>query len=64
MKNQELNETVLQSIETFADISLNTTIASMVANENLTPPKTSFVQLRAVDSLYPLMVSSLQQKVK
>ena len=54
VKNQELNETVLQSIETFADISLNTTIASMVANENLTPPKTSFVQLRAVDSFYPL----------
>ena len=26
----------------------------MVANENLSPPKTSFVQLRAVDSLYPL----------
>ena len=54
VKNQELNETVLNSIESFADISLNTTIASMVANENLTPPKTSFVQLRAIDSLYPL----------
>src|SRR6056300_902968 len=64
VKNQELNETVLQSIETFADISLNTTIASMVANENLSPPKTSFVQLRAVDSLYPLYGEFITTKGK
>jgi putative ABC transport system permease protein len=64
VKNQELNETVLQSIETFADISLNTTIASMVANENLNPPKTSFVQLRAVDSLYPLYGEFITTKGK
>ena len=44
----------MKSIKSFAEVSLNTTIASMVANENLIPPKTSFVQLRAVDSLYPL----------
>ena len=64
VKNQELNESVLNSIETFADISLNTTIASMVANENLTPPKTSFVQLRAVDSLYPLYGEFVTSKGK
>ncbi len=54
VNNKELNETILDSIKNFAEVSLNTTIASMVANENLSPPKTSFVQLRAVDSLYPL----------
>ena len=54
VKNQKLNDSVLKSVKSFANISLNTTIASMVANENLTPPKTSFVQLRAVDSFYPL----------
>ena len=64
VKNQELNESVLQSIETFADISLNTTIASMVANEYLSPPKTSFVQLRAVDSLYPLYGELITTKGK
>jgi putative ABC transport system permease protein len=64
VKNQELNESVLQSIETFADISLNTTIASMVANEYLSPPKTSFVQLRAVDSLYPLYGEFITTKGK
>jgi putative ABC transport system permease protein len=64
VKNQELNETILQSIETFADISLNTTIASMVANENLTTPKTSFVQLRAVDILYPLYGEFITTKGK
>jgi putative ABC transport system permease protein len=64
VKNQELNETVLQSIKSFADISLNTTIASMVANENLTSPKTSFVQLRAVDSFYPLYGEFITTKGK
>ena len=54
VNNKELNEDILKSIKSFAEVSLNTTIASMVANENLSPPKTSFVQLRAVDSLYPL----------
>ena len=43
----------MKSIKSFAKVSLNTTIASMVANENLSPPKTSFIQLRAVDNLYP-----------
>jgi putative ABC transport system permease protein len=54
VKNQKLNQDVVNSIQEFADISLNTTIASMVANENLNPPQTSFVQLRAIDNLYPL----------
>jgi len=64
VKNQELNETVLKSIEIFADISLNTKIASMVANENLSTPKTSFVQLRAVDSSYPLYGEFITTKGK
>ena len=54
VNNQELNEDIVKSIKSFAEVSLNTTIASMVANENLSTPKTSFVQLRAVDNLYPL----------
>tara|TARA_B100000900_G_scaffold273164_2_gene233343 strand:+ start:764 stop:3295 length:2532 start_codon:yes stop_codon:yes gene_type:complete len=54
VKNQKLNQDAINSIQEFADISLNTTIASMVANENLNPPQTSFIQLRAIDNLYPL----------
>ena len=54
VNNKELNEDIVKSIKSFAEVSLNTTIASMVANENLSTPKTSFVQLRAVDNLYPL----------
>ena len=54
VNNKELNEDIVKSIKSFAEVSLNTTIASMVANENLSTPETSFVQLRAVDSLYPL----------
>ena len=54
VNNKELNEDIVKSIKSFAEVSLNTTIASMVANENLSAPKTSFVQLRAVDNLYPL----------
>ena len=54
VNNKELNEDIVKSIKSFAEVSLNTTIASMVANEKLSPPKTSFVQLRAVDNLYPL----------
>ena len=64
VNNKELNEDMLKSIKTFAEVSLNTTIASMVANENLTPPKTSFVQLRAVDSLYPLYGEFITTKGK
>ena len=54
VKNQKLNQDAINSIQEFADISLNITIASMVANENLNPPQTSFIQLRAIDNLYPL----------
>ena len=51
--NKILTENILQQIDTFATVSINTNIASMVSNKNLKEPKTSFVQLRAIDSQYP-----------
>ena len=52
--NKILSDSILQQIDTFATVSINTNIASMVSNKNLKEPKTSFVQLRAIDSQYPL----------
>ena len=57
-----MDDDIVKEINTFAKLSLNTTIASMVANKKLNPPKTSFVQLR-IDDLYPLYGES-QQKEK
>ena len=54
LQNHQMDADIVKEINTFAKLSLNTTIASMVANKNLNPPKTSFVQLRAIDDLYPL----------
>ncbi|MDA8668542.1 hypothetical protein N9M26_02675 [Alphaproteobacteria bacterium] len=54
IKNQILNIDLQNQIQQFADLSLNTTVASMVANPASIPPQTSFVQLRAIDELYPL----------
>ena len=54
IKNQILNIDLQNQIQQFADLSLNTTVASMVANPSSNPPQTSFVQLRAIDELYPL----------
>ena len=54
VKNNPLPSSFIEEVNTFADLSLNTTVASMVANKHLSSPKTSFVQLRAVDDLYPL----------
>ena len=54
LQNQQMDDDIVKEINTFAKLSLNTTIASMVANKKLNPPKTSFVQLRAIDNLYPL----------
>ena len=55
---------IVKEINTFAKLSLNTSIASMVANKNLTPPKTSFVQLRAIDNLYPFYGEFITTKGK
>ena len=52
--NKILSDNILHQIDTFATVSVNTNIASMVSNKNLKEPKTSFVQLRAIDSHYPL----------
>ena len=64
IKNKELNSDITNEIKKFADLSLNTTIASMVANKNLNPPQTSFVQLRAIDNLYPLYGEFITTKGK
>ena len=64
LKNKELSSDITKEIKKFADLSLNTTIASMVANKNLTPPQTSFVQLRAIDNLYPLYGEFITTKGK
>ena len=64
LKNKELNSDITNEIKKFADLSLNTTIASMVANKNLNPPQTSFVQLRAIDNLYPLYGEFITSKGK
>ena len=64
LNNKELNSDITNKIKKFADLSLNTTIASMVANKNLNPPQTSFVQLRAIDNLYPLYGEFITTKGK
>ena len=64
LNNKELNSDITNEIKKFADLSLNTTIASMVANKKLNPPQTSFVQLRAIDNLYPLYGEFITTKGK
>ncbi|MDC0195203.1 hypothetical protein OAJ82_02950, partial [Alphaproteobacteria bacterium] len=64
LKNKKLNLEITEAIKEFADLSLNTTIASMVANKNLNPPQTSFVQLRVIDNLYPLYGEFITSKGK
>ena len=59
-----MNSDITNEIKKFADLSLNTTIASMVANKKLNPPQTSFVQLRAIDNLYPLYGEFITTKEK
>ena len=64
LQNQQMDDDIVKEINTFAKLSLNTTIASMVANKKLNPPKTSFVQLRAIDDLYPLYGEFITTKGK
>ena len=52
LQNQQMDDDIVKEINTFAKLSLNTTIASMVANKKLNPPKTSFVQLRALSLIH------------
>jgi len=62
--NKKLDIEIMKEIKTFAKISLNTTVSSMVANKKLNPPKTEFVQLRAIDNLYPLYGEFITTKGK
>ena len=64
LQNKKMDADIVKEINTFAKLSLNTSIASMVANKNLTPPKTSFVQLRAIDNLYPFYGEFITTKGK
>ena len=59
-----MDDDIVKEINTFAKFSLNTTIAPWLPIKKLNPPKTSFVQLRAIDDLYPLYGEFITTKGK